>query len=157
MGAFVLNILLAVAWAALLGTFSGTNLIAGFVLGYIMIWLMQQVMSASSYFIKIRQIIRFLRIFSWELIVSNIRVFLTVLGPFHKMTPAIVAIPLDIDSDGEITLLANMITLTPGTLSLDVSDDRRFLYVHGMHIKDIEAFKQEIKGGFEVIVREVLE
>jgi multicomponent Na+:H+ antiporter subunit E len=73
------------------------------------------------------------------------------------MTPAIVAIPLDIDSDGEITLLANMITLTPGTLSLDVSDDRRFLYVHGMHIKDIEAFKQEIKGGFEVIVREVLE
>ena len=45
---------------------------------------------------------------------------------------------------------------SPGTLSLDVSDDRRFLYVHGMHIKDVEAFKQEIKGGFEAIVQEVL-
>lgn len=156
MNSFVLNVLLAFAWAALLGTFSGTNLIAGFILGYITIWLMQQVMSASTYFVKIRQIIKFFRIFLWELVLSNIRVFLTVLGPFSKMSPAIVAIPLDIDSDSEITLLANMITLTPGTLSLDVSDDRRFLYVHGMHIKDVEAFKQEIKGGFEAIVQEVL-
>ena len=156
MNSFVLNVLLALAWAALMGAFSGANLIAGFILGYAMIWLMQQVMSASTYFVKIRQIIKFLRIFLWDLLLSNIRVFLTVLGPFSKMSPAIVAIPLDIDSDSEITLLANMITLTPGTLSLDVSDDRRLLYVHGMHVKDVEGFKQEIKGGFEAIVQEVL-
>ena len=157
MSIFLLNVLLAVAWAALLGAFTGVNLVSGFVLGYIMIWLMQYVMSASSYFVKMRQIINFVTLFTWELLVANLRVAYSVLTSQNKMQPAIVAIPLDIQSEAEITLLANMITLTPGTLSLDVSDDRRTLYVHGMHVKDTEAFRQEIKNGFERVVREVFE
>ncbi len=62
---------------------------------------------------------------------------------------AIVAIPLDAKTDREITLLANLITLTPGTLSLDVSEDRRFLYVHAMFVEDVESFRDSIKNGFE--------
>ena len=73
------------------------------------------------------------------------------------MRPGIVAIPLDIERDIEITLLANMITLTPGTLSIDVSNDKRILYVHGMHVQDLEEFKREIKDGFEKLVQEAFE
>jgi multicomponent Na+:H+ antiporter subunit E len=51
-------------------------------------------------------------------------------------------------------MLANMITLTPGTMSLDVSDDRKVLYVHGMHVYELEAFRDGIKEGFEKKVRE---
>jgi multicomponent Na+:H+ antiporter subunit E len=74
------------------------------------------------------------------------------------MRPGIIAIPLDARTDLEITLLANLITLTPGTLSLDVSADRRVLYVHVMYIDndDIEAVRRSIKDGFERRVLEVL-
>jgi len=158
MKTFLLNIMLALTWSALLGQFTISNLLTGFVLGYLMLRIMQYLdTDSSSYFIKVGQIIRFVSIFTWELVLANIRVAYSVLAPFDKMEPGIVAIPLDIESDAEITLLANMITLTPGTLSLDVSSDKRVLYVHGMHVHDLEAFKRGIKDGFERIVQEVYE
>ena len=157
MTTFILNVLLAVAWSALLGEFSGINLFAGFVLGYLMIWLMQYVTGASIYFNKVRQILNLLTQFLWSLLMANLRVAYSVLSPNRNMNPAIVAIPLDIKSEAEITLLANMITLTPGTLSLDVSADQQMLYVHGMHIDDVETFRREIKEGFERVVQEVFE
>ena len=154
---FLVNIMLALAWSALLGQFTTINFVAGFVLGYLMLWVMQYSMGASSYFVKVRQIINLAFVFLWALIVANLRVAYSVLAPSSKMRPGIVAIPLDIELDAEVTLLANMITLTPGTLSLDVSDDKRVLYVHGMHVYDLEAFKREIKDSFEQKVREAFE
>jgi multicomponent Na+:H+ antiporter subunit E len=158
MKVFLLNVLLSVAWGALLGDFSPVNMLAGFAFGYMMLWVTQDVLGTSNYFTKVRRITSLIGIFTKELIKSNLRVAWSVLTPFDRMSPGIVAIPLDIESDAEITLLANMITLTPGTLSLDVSDDRRVLYVHGMHVgDDIEAFRQDIKSGFEKKVREAFE
>ena len=66
------------------------------------------------------------------------------------------AIPLDARSDAEITLLANLITLTPGSLYLDVSQNRCVMYVHTMHVDDLDAFRRSIKDGFERRVMEVL-
>jgi multicomponent Na+:H+ antiporter subunit E len=154
---FLLNVMLSLTWAALLGEFTETNLVAGFVLGYFMLWVTQYVLGTSNYFTKVRRILELIALFLKELVKANMRVAYSVLTPYDRMDPGIVAVPLDITSDAEITLLANMITLTPGTLSLDVSDDRRVLYVHGMHIRDIEAFRREIKEGFEKKVREVFE
>lgn len=72
--------------------------------------------------------------------------------------PGVVAIPLDARTDAEITLLANLITLTPGSVSLDLSDDRRFLYVHAMYIDggDVEAYRQTVKERLERRVLELL-
>jgi multicomponent Na+:H+ antiporter subunit E len=67
-----------------------------------------------------------------------------------------VAVPLDARTDAEIVLLANLITLTPGTLSLDLSDDRTVLYVHAMYLTDPDELRREIKEGFERRVLEVL-
>lgn len=72
------------------------------------------------------------------------------------MKPGIVKVPLDAKSDIEITLLANLISLTPGTLSLDVSNDRKVLYVHAMYISDKEKFINDIKQGFERRLLEIL-
>lgn len=153
---FLLNVMLAFAWAALLGEFSVVNLVAGFGLGYLMLWVMQFVMQSSTYFVKVRQVIALIYIFTIELIKSNLRVAYSVIFP-EQIRPGIVAIPLDIKSDSEITLLANMITLTPGTLSLDVSNDRTVLYVHGMHVDDLESFRRDIKEGFERRVQEAFQ
>ena len=91
--------------------------------------------------------------------VSAVRVAFVVLHPNLKsvLKPAIVAVPLTVKSDAEITLLANLITLTPGTLSIDVSEDRRLLYVHVLHLADRQALIADIAGGFERKIAEVFQ
>jgi len=79
-----------------------------------------------------------------------------VITPTFYMKPGIVAIPLSAETDLEITLLANLISLTPGTLSLDISDDRKVLYVHGMFINDKDEFIEGVKSGFERRLLEIM-
>ena len=149
------NVFLALAWAALSGQVTPENLIGGFVLGYVLLWLAGRALDTSGYVRKVPQVISFFLYFLVELFTANLRVAYEVITPNLLMRPAIVAIPLDIRRDFEITLLANLITLTPGTLSLDVSSDKRVLYVHSMYVDDIDAFRREIKDGFERRVMEL--
>ncbi|HLV36016.1 MAG TPA: Na+/H+ antiporter subunit E [Spirillospora sp.] len=151
----LLNVLLALAWAALTGRLTPENLLGGFVLGYALLALSRRALGCTSYVTKVPQVISFAAYFLVQLVTANLRVAVEVLTPGQQMRPAIVAVPLDIRRDLEITLLANLITLTPGTLSLDVSSDKRVLYVHSMYVTDIEAFRREIKDGFEQRVKEL--
>lgn len=93
-------------------------------------------------------------VFFRELLLSVKEVALTVLRPTRVQHSAIVAVPLSVRSEAGIALLANMITLTPGTTSLHVSEDRSILYVHVMNVS--EHTVQEIKDGFEQLVMKVL-
>jgi len=86
-----------------------------------------------------------------ELLLASVKVAYDVLTPKDHMHPAVIAVPLEAKTDLEITLLANFITLTPGTLSIDVSEDRKTLYIHEVYVKngDTEKIVKEIKEGFE--------
>jgi multicomponent Na+:H+ antiporter subunit E len=152
---FLINLLLALAWIALTGQFTPVNLAVGFVLGYGALWLLYRPTGSNSYFRKARLVLAFIPFFSWELIKANVRVAYEVVTPHHTMNPGVVAVPLDATSDAEISLLANLITLTPGTLSLDVAADRKTLYVHAMFVGDAESFRRQIKEGFERRVMEI--
>ncbi|MBZ0299333.1 MAG: Na+/H+ antiporter subunit E [Anaerolineae bacterium] len=152
---FLLNVLLALAWAALTGQLTPENLIGGFLVGYALLAFSRRALGCTSYVTKVPKVISFILYFAVELFRANLRVAFEVLTPRQRMRPAIVAIPLDIRRDLEITLLASLITLTPGTLSLDVSSDRRVLYVHSMYVDDIDVFRREIKDGFERRVKEL--
>jgi multicomponent Na+:H+ antiporter subunit E len=103
---------------------------------------------------KIWKIISFAGFYLKELLISNLVVVYDAITPTHLSRPGIVAIPLDARNDMEILLLANLITMTPGTLSMDVSSDKKTLYIHAMFIKDAEALRREIKENLE---RRVLE
>jgi multicomponent Na+:H+ antiporter subunit E len=94
--------------------------------------------------------------FAWELLLANFRVAADVLRG-NRIEPAVVAIPLDITSDGEILLLSMLINITPGSVTIDLSDDRRTLYVHVMHMKTAEETRREIKDGFERRVKLLFE
>lgn len=98
----------------------------------------------------------FLLYFLWELLLANLRMARDVIRPIDKLRPAIVAVPLDVTSDWEITLLSNLITLTPGTLGLDVSSDKKVLYVHVMDLEDVEQLRRDIKEGFERRIRRLM-
>lgn len=154
MSYFVLNMLLALAWMALTGRFSASDLISAFVIAYLVLWFCQPMLGRSRYFSKTRSTLSFMLFFLWELFQANLKVAYDVLTWRHYMKPGVVAIPLDVTRDAEITLLANLITLTPGTLSLDLSSDRKVLYIHTMYIDDVDATRRSIKEGFE---RRVLE
>jgi multicomponent Na+:H+ antiporter subunit E len=154
----LINVLLALAWAMLTGRFDPPDLAFGFVLGYLLLFLFRRQLGAEAYVRKFPRTIRFVLYFAWELILANCNVLVAVLlTPTAKLRPGIVAVPIDLKSDAEITMLANMITLTPGTLSLDVSDDCRCLYVHALELDDPEQFRHTIKQGFERAVHEVFE
>lgn len=150
------NILLALSWAGLTEEVTAINLALGFVLGFVILFVVRRLLRPSRYFLKVRQTFELGLVFAWELLLANIRIAYEVLTPTHYMNPGVVAIPLDVTTDAEITLLANLITLTPGTLSLDVSQDRRVLYIHAMYVDDIEELRRSIKEGFEKRVMEVL-
>jgi len=94
--------------------------------------------------------------FAWELLLANFRVAADVIRG-NRMEPAVVAIPLDVTSDGEILLLSMLINITPGSVTIDLSDDRRTLYVHVMHMKTAEETRREIKDGFERRVKLLFE
>ena len=79
----------------------------------------------------------------------NVRVAIDVLSPTASLRPGIISIPLDVQTDEEIMLLVNLIMLTPGTLALDVSSDRRELFLHVMSADDPDAVRAQIKNGFE--------
>ncbi len=153
---FSLNILLAIVWAGLLGSFDWWTLASGFLLGFGALHIVYRKHSNVRYFQKPRKVVAFVLYYLWELACSNFTVALDILTPTHRMRPGIIAIPLDAKTDFEITLLANLITMTPGTLSLDVSEDRKTLYVHAMYITNPEEIRQSIKSQMERRVLEVL-
>ncbi len=152
------NVVLALVWAALQGDFSELTLVVGFLIGYLVLLFAQPVVGSSRYFGHVPRAISLAFYFLWELILASLRVAYEVLTPTHHMRSGIIALPLDVESDAEITLLANLISLTPGTLSIDVSRDRRTLYIHAMYIDndDVEGLKRSIKRGFERKVLEVM-
>lgn len=148
---FLLNIVLALIWAFITGTFNLVNVTIGFVLGYLVILVASPALDESRYVKKVWLTIGLLLFFFKELFVSSVRVAIDVVKPSFKMQSGIVGIPLDAETDLEKTLLANMISLTPGTLSIDISKDGKTLYIHAMYIDDgdVEAVRKEIKEGME--------
>lgn len=156
MNLFLLNLILALVWGAVTASFAPGNLVFGFALGFVSLWLVRHRFEARN-FNRPGRIVRLGWTFLSELFLSAFRVARDTLSPRMGFKPAIIAVPLDVDSEVKIMLLANLISLTPGTLSVDVSGDRSTLYVHAMNVGDPEALRREIKDGFERRIKEALD
>ncbi|UII30591.1 Na+/H+ antiporter subunit E [Fulvivirga ulvae] len=95
--------------------------------------------------VKVWHIVEFAFFYLHRFISSNIEVAYEILTPDFGMHPAIIEVPVIVKSDHEILALVNLITMTPGTLSLDISDDKEKLYVHAMYAEDKDKFISDIK------------
>lgn len=100
------------------------------------------------------RILKLFLVFLREFTLSVFRVARLVMSPSMRFTPCAFHFPLTLTSDFQITLLANLITLTPGTLTVDVTDDRAALIVHAIDCPDPDAARREIADGFERLIRE---
>lgn len=149
MTAFTMNVLFAVIWVAVSGSATFLNFLFGFVISAFAIGLIREQAHGVSYLSRIGRILSLTMLFFKELALSAWKVAVLVTRPKLDVKPGIFAFPLTVDRDFEITLLANLITLTPGTLSVDVSEDRKLLYVHAIDCSDVEGTKRDIAEGFE--------
>ncbi|NSX53310.1 Na+/H+ antiporter subunit E [Parasulfitobacter algicola] len=153
-----LNTVLAFTWAFLTGSLTIASLAVGFAMGYVTLWLLQPLLGGPNpYFKKVYYWLRLLVMFHYELLVSSLAVVWDVITPTQLSQPGLVHMPLDVKTDAGIFLVTNLISLTPGTLSLDVSDDRKTLIVHAMFTDDPEEVCRTLKNGMERWVREAVE
>ena len=158
MNTFALNLLLAAGWAMLSGTATIPTLLTGFVIGYAILWLLGPLMGTrSGYFMRVWYWIRLIVMFHYELVVSSVQVLWDIVTPRHRARPGLIEMPLDVRTDAGILMVTNLISLTPGTLSLDVSPDRRTLLIHAMFADDPDAICRQLKGGMERWVRDAIE
>lgn len=152
------NILLALAWAALQGEITLTNLLAGYTVGYVILALMAAGgVVPSTLTSRSARAVELAGFVVLELVRANLKVAVDVLRPRTTIRPAVLAIPLEVTTDREILLLSTLINITPGSVTIDLSEDRRTLYVHVMHMISPEASRREIKEGFERRVKLLFE
>jgi multicomponent Na+:H+ antiporter subunit E len=155
MNLFALNVILALIWAAITNAFTPLNVLVGFVIGSMALWLLRWDFN-DDYLSRSFKILGLVLLFLSELLKSAFRVAWDVVRPGLNFQPGIIAYPLTTDDDLQITILANLISLTPGTLSVDVSTDKTTLYIHAMHAHDPEELRRDIRDGFERQIKEAL-
>ncbi|GAB4433722.1 MAG: Na+/H+ antiporter subunit E [Chloroflexi bacterium OHK40] len=164
-----LNVVLAIMWMTLQRSFTLADFVVGFGLGLGVIMLTQRVLreqiadtavlrqpgAQQGYPQRAILWLRFIGFALWSIIKANWEVAKIVVRPRLNINPGIIAIPLDVKSEIGITVLANLITLTPGTVSLDVSSYKDTIYVHCIDIQDADAIRDDIKQNFERRVMEL--
>lgn len=151
-----MNLLLSFIWVALTGEMLYTNFLFGFLLGFGILWIMNRAEEDQRYFTRVPKTLLLLLSFVYEMIRANIQVAYDVITPKYFFKPGIVRYPMSARSDLEINLLSTFISLTPGTLILDISEDKKTLYIHVMYLKDKQSFIKETKNKVEKKLLEIL-
>ena len=120
-------------------------------------WLTSFIFARKAFF-QVIYMVELIFYFLWELIKASSAVAHEVVTPSHTMQPGIIAVPLDAKTNLEITIFSSMVTLTPVTLSLDVSADKSHLFVHAMYISkgNSAILIDELKNGFERRILRIL-
>ncbi|WP_068674399.1 Na+/H+ antiporter subunit E [Oceanobacillus sp. Castelsardo] len=150
-----INIIIAIMWMFLSESYTAPSFIAGYFFGILFIFLLRRFIPGEFYFKRVFKILKLTIIFIKELILSNIDMLKYVYSPKQIAEPGIFELPLDVKTNWEITLLTSLISLTPGTLSVALSDDNEKLFVHAMDIDDVHESIESIKGTFEKLILEV--
>ncbi|TQR18368.1 Na+/H+ antiporter subunit E [Psychrobacillus vulpis] len=151
----LLNVFIAITWMFLSVSFKPTTFIIGYILGLLMLLMLRKSFSSRFYLDRIWAVIKLAFLFLKELTLSNFSVLMLIIKPKMPIRPAIFAMPTVLEKDWEITLLSNLITLTPGTIVIDVSDDNKTLYIHSIDFDNVDEAINSIKETFEKAILEV--
>jgi multicomponent Na+:H+ antiporter subunit E len=138
------------------GTLTEENFIFGFLISFGILYIITTNSQDRKYFTILPKLFSFFLFMSWEIIKANLVTVKESLYAKSKLEPAVVKIPLSVESDLEITILAIMVSVTPGTLVMDISDDKKVMYVHVMHVGNKKDFIDEVKNKFEKRLLEIL-
>ena len=153
-----LTLLLIVVWQMLVNKITPGNLLLGAVLGVLIPLITAPYWPNTPRLRSIPRIVEYMLIVLWDICVANVQVAYVILFKSNANTrPAWVTIPLELKTPEAITVLAGTITMTPGTVSSDLSADGRSLLVHCLDAPDPEAVRDQIKARYERRLMEIFE
>ena len=151
-----LTLLLAVVWIVLQNEFSAGMAVFGVILGILIPWGTSAWWPDTPHSFRLFKMIRYSFLVMWDIMVANVQVAWIVLTvPNAKLKPVWIVVPLDLLEPEAITMLAGTITLTPGTVSADLSDEGHSLLVHVLHTEDPDAVRDDIKSRYEARLKEI--
>lgn len=151
----LINLIIAVTWAFLQNSFTASHFFFGYVVGILILFILRKFLIFDFYMDRVWALVKLLFLFVVELVKSNIDVIKIILSPKLKNKTGIIAVETRLDSKLEITLLAGLISLTPGTISMDFSDNGKTIYIHSLDIPDKEKMIEQIHNTFERAIMEV--
>ncbi len=150
------SILLLIVWLMLNTTLSLGHIILGSILAIVIPLICAPLKRAQPKIKKPLKVVPYVLLVLRDIVVANIEVAILVVGPLKKINPGFVAVPLDLNDTFPITILASTVTMTPGTVSSDVSSDQKWLYVHVLNMpEDEQEVIDQIKQRYESRVKEI--
>ncbi|WP_366247207.1 Na+/H+ antiporter subunit E [Terribacillus aidingensis] len=150
-----INLLIAFMWMFLGESYSIAGFVTGYIVGIALLFLLRRFLKGPFYLWRGYKILVLALIFIKELILSNFEITKLVYARRLDINPGIFTLETELKTDWEITLLATLITLTPGTVTMAVSPDKKELYIHAMDIVDMKDAVHAIKNSFEKHIMEV--
>lgn len=153
----LLTPILALIWLLLNNSFSPGHIVLGLLLGWFIPWFTLRFWPERVRIRRPLTLLRFIAVVLYDIVVANLTVARRILGRPDRLRPAFVSVPLELKTDLAISLLANTICLTPGTVSARLAPDRASLLVHGLHVPDADALVASIKQRYEAPLKEVFE
>ncbi|SFP19685.1 Na+/H+ antiporter subunit E [Salibacterium halotolerans] len=151
----MINLLMALIWMFMNDAWTFASFISGYAIGVAVLFFLRGFFPQRFYIGWIYAVVKLVFIFLKELILSAVEVVGQILQPKLNIQPGIFAMDIDLHRNWEVTVLSCLITLTPGTLVVDVSPDNQTLYIHAMHLPDIDKAKEDIRNSFEKAIQEV--
>jgi multicomponent K+:H+ antiporter subunit E len=151
----IVTLAIVTLWMLLASEASLGNLLLGAALGMVIPWFTRHFWPAHPRVFRFGPASKLLAVVLYDIVVANIAVARIVLGPMRDIRPAFVDVPLDIADPYVATILASIITLTPGTVSIDIDMDRRLLHIHALNVPDEAALVADIKGRYETPLKEI--
>lgn len=136
---------LTVVWAALWESASAGTVIAGFAVGAAVLWVIPSNQTGATFRLRPIKSLRLAIYFSRMLFMATALVAWEVATPQNRINQGIVKVPMLGESNGLVTIVANMISLTPGTLTIEVRDEPMTLYVHVLHLRSLEEVRSEVR------------
>ncbi|WP_040494311.1 Na+/H+ antiporter subunit E [Ilumatobacter nonamiensis] len=149
------GLILVAVWCALWGSVSWANLLSGAIVAVVILAVVNRRPGEDYERIRIIPAIRLSAWFTWQLVVASATVSWEILTPTQHVRQGIVQIPLRTESARVVTLVANIISLIPGTLTLEVAERPSRLYIHVLHLRDIADVRAEVEHLEDLVVRAV--
>jgi multicomponent K+:H+ antiporter subunit E len=150
-----MSALLLVVWAMLWGSLGGGVLLLGALLAWAIPLFTSRFWPDPPRLASLGAALRFAPVVLWDIVVANLVVARLILDPSAPLHPRFFRVPIELEDELAITLLGGIISLTPGTVTADVSEDRRSLIVHGLDVADEAAVVREIKERYEKPLKEI--
>lgn len=149
------SLLLFTVWLLLNNSVSAGHIVLATFFAITIPWLVRGMRDEHPRILKPWLAIRYVLMVMWDIVVANLEVALLIIGPVKRLKPGFIAVPIEMTSELGITILASTVSLTPGTVSAEVSKDRAWLYIHALHLDNEAELIKSIKQRYEKPIKEI--